>query len=83
MTIALRTVVLAVQSAHCGTCRLRILEALTLPGVVQAEVDLRSREATVLFDPAGTNEAAIAGALAAAGHPPAGAGGRSRCPQGL
>lgn len=70
MTSALQTVVLTVPSAHCATCRLRILDALGLPGIAQADVDLRTREATVLFDPGETSAAAIVAALVAAGHPP-------------
>lgn len=66
----MRTVVLVVPSAHCAMCRSAILEVLRLPGIAEADVDLRTREATVLFDPARTTEWAIHAALAAAGHPP-------------
>lgn len=66
----MRTVVLVLPSAHCATCRLAILDSLRLAGVLEAEVDLRTREATVVFDPSETSPEAIAAALNAAGHPP-------------
>jgi periplasmic mercuric ion binding protein len=65
------TVVLKIPTADCATCRLAILRALdSLGGMVEADVDLRTRQATVRFDPARTDAAEIAGALTAAGHPP-------------
>lgn len=60
-------------TATCGSCRATIKETLGgLTGISKADLDLRTRKTTVVFDPAVINRSSVSAALADAGYPPEG-----------
>jgi mercuric ion binding protein len=62
---------LELPNVHCAACRAAIIETLEdLDGIARATVDPRTRRATVVYDPAASDAAAITVALTAAGYPP-------------
>lgn len=65
-----KTVVLSVPGMTCAACPITVKVALTkLPGVSKADVSYEKRQATVFFDDAKTNTAALTRATANAGYP--------------
>lgn len=61
--------VLAIEGMHCGSCVALIQETLMEDlGVVRAEVDLESGQATVVYDPTQHQVADLCDAVAAAGY---------------
>ena len=65
-----QTAVLDVQNMSCPMCPLTVTKALQkVPGVADAKVDFEHKTATVKFDPAKTNLAALAKATTDAGYP--------------
>lgn len=67
---ALTEVSFDVPDMTCALCPLTVKTAMSgVEGVQSVEVDFDSRSATVTFDPALTNAAAIAEASAQAGYP--------------
>lgn len=65
-----KTVVLSVPGMTCAACPITVKRALTkTPGVSKAEVSYEKRQATVFFDDAKTNTAALTRATANAGYP--------------
>jgi mercuric ion binding protein len=65
-----RTSVLDIQNMTCPTCSITIRRALeNLPGVIDARVDYNHKTATVRYDPAKTNGAALEKATTNAGFP--------------
>ena len=65
-----QTAVLDVQNMSCPMCPLTVTKALQkVPGVADAKVDFDHKTATVKFDPAKTNTAALAKATTDAGYP--------------
>ena len=59
-----------VPDMTCALCPVTVKAAMSgVEGVQSVEVDFDSRSATVIFDPALTNAAAIAEASAQAGYP--------------
>lgn len=66
----LTEVVFDVPGMTCALCPLTVKTAMSaVEGVQSVEVDFDARSATVIFDPALTNPAAIADASALAGYP--------------
>ena len=64
------TVILSVPSMDCPVCPITVKAALTkVKGVSQAEVNFNKRQATVTFDDAKTNTAALTQATKNAGYP--------------
>ena len=64
------TVILSVPSMDCPVCPITVKAALTkVKGVSQAEVNFNKRQATVTFDDAKTNTAALTQATRNAGYP--------------
>jgi copper chaperone len=64
----METTVLKVTGMSCGGCVKSVTKVLTeLPGVAKAEVTLTPGAATVDFDPAQVDRAAMAQAIADAG----------------
>lgn len=65
-----KTVTLSVPGMTCAACPITVKVALTkIPGVSKADVSYEKRQATVLFDDAKTNTAALTRATADAGYP--------------
>lgn len=65
-----QTVVLDVPGMTCQFCPITIRKALEkVPGVIEAKADYETKSATVVFDPAKTNVAALTAATANAGYP--------------
>lgn len=65
-----KTVVLDVPGMTCKFCPITIRKALEkVPGVIDAKSDYESKTATVVFDPAQTDVAALTAATANAGYP--------------
>ena len=64
------TVILSVPSMDCPVCPITVKTALTkVKGVSQADVSFDKRQATVTFDDAKTNAAALTQATKDAGYP--------------
>lgn len=64
------TVILSVPSMDCPVCPITVKAALTkVAGVSQAEIVFAKRQATVTFDDAKTNAAALTQATKDAGYP--------------
>lgn len=65
-----QTAVLDVQNLTCSLCPVTVKKALQkVPGVEDAKVDFDHKTATVKFDPAKANTAALAKATTDAGFP--------------
>ena len=65
-----QTVVLDVQNMTCELCPITVKKALDkVPGVAATKIDLATRTASVKFDPARTNVAALVKATTNAGYP--------------
>ena len=65
----METTVLKVTGMTCGGCVRSVSNVLqALPGVASAEVSLENSEATVTFDPAVSNKAALRKAVEDAGY---------------
>ncbi len=65
-----QTVTLAVPDMNCAVCPITVKKALLkVAGVKAVQVDLDSRKATVSFDNAKTNVAALTHATTEAGYP--------------
>jgi len=65
-----KTVTLSVPSMYCPVCPITVRKALSqVPGVARATVDFDKRQATVTFDDARTDVAALTRATANAGFP--------------
>ena len=64
------TVILSVPTMDCPVCPITVKAALTkVKGVSRAEVSFDKRQATVTFDDAKTNAAALTQAIKDAGYP--------------
>lgn len=64
------TVVLDVQNMTCELCPITVKKALdNVPGVAVAKIDFTKKTATVKFDPARANVAALVKATTDAGYP--------------
>lgn len=67
---AVQTVTLSVPTMNCPVCPITVKTALTnVAGVSKAEVNFDKRQATVTFDDAKTNIAALTQATTNAGYP--------------
>ena len=67
---AVQTVTLSVPSMDCPVCPITVKKALmNVAGVSKAEINFDKRQATVTFDDAKTNVAALTQAIAHAGYP--------------
>jgi mercuric ion binding protein len=64
------TVILSLPSMDCPACPITVKAALNkVKGVSQAQVSIDKRQATVIFDDAQTNTAALTQATKNAGYP--------------
>lgn len=67
---AMKTVTLSVPTMDCPVCPITVKKALTgVDGVSKAEINFDKRLATVTFDDAKTNVAALTKATTHAGYP--------------
>ncbi len=67
---AVQTVTLSVPTMDCPVCPITVKKALTnMAGVSKAEVNFDKRQATVTFDDAKANVAALTQATTHAGYP--------------
>ena len=65
-----RTVVLEVQNMTCPVCPITVKKSLEqVPGVMDANIDLDNKTATVTFDPDKATAAALIRATTEAGYP--------------
>jgi Cu+-exporting ATPase len=65
------TLVLDTPTATCGSCKAHIQEEMDdVAGVESADLDIRTRRTTVVFDPTQLDEAAVRAAISDAGYPP-------------
>ncbi|MFU8813843.1 MAG: heavy-metal-associated domain-containing protein [Pseudomonadales bacterium] len=65
----------AIENMTCALCPVTVRKAIEgVSGVTSVSVDLEDRTATVVFDPAVTDRAAISAASTTAGYPAAAAG---------
>ncbi|HQS41735.1 MULTISPECIES: mercury resistance system periplasmic binding protein MerP [unclassified Polaromonas] len=65
-----KMVTLSVPGMTCAACPITVKVALTkIPGVSKADVSYEKRQATVFFDDAKTNSAALTRVTADAGYP--------------
>jgi mercuric ion binding protein len=65
-----RTVKLAVDKMHCGSCPLTVSKAIqNVKGVKSAKVDYKTQTAVVVFDDATVTVEAITAASTNAGYP--------------
>ena len=65
-----RTVTFAVDNMTCASCPYIVKSSMAaVPGVAKVAVSLQAKTATVIFDDAKTNPAAIAAASMNAGYP--------------
>jgi mercuric ion binding protein len=65
-----QTAILDVQNMTCGLCPITVSKALQkVPGVSDAKVDFEGKTATVQFDPAKADVAALVKATTEAGFP--------------
>lgn len=66
----MQTVTLNTPTANCGSCRAHIQEVMEeVNGVSEAELDVRSRQTTVKFDPEVIDYEGISALMAEAGYP--------------
>jgi len=67
---AQKTVTLSVPTMYCEVCPITVKKALSkVPGVSEAKVDFKTRQATVTFDDAKTSVQALTRATKDAGYP--------------
>lgn len=67
---ASKTVTLSVPTMYCAVCPITVKKALTkVPGVIQADVSLDKRQATVTFNDSRTSVDALTDATFDAGYP--------------
>jgi len=67
---ATKTVTLAVENMTCAACPITVRKALEkVPGVTRAKVDLDTKTATVMFNPARTKVEDLTWATTEAGYP--------------
>ncbi len=67
---ALHSATLAIDGMTCGACSVTVRTAAKkLAGVAEVEVDVDAGQATVRFDPARVDAAAVAKAITDAGYP--------------
>lgn len=67
---ASQSAVLDVQNMTCSLCTVTVKKALqNVPGVEDAKIDVEHKTATVKYDSAKTNTAALVKATTAAGYP--------------
>jgi mercuric ion binding protein len=65
-----KTVVFVIDNMTCALCPVTVKSAMeSVEGVHSVEVDFEARSATVIFDTAETNAAAVATASTNAGYP--------------
>jgi mercuric ion binding protein len=65
-----KTVTLAIPTMDCPVCPITVKKALSqVPGVSRAEVNFKTRQATVTYDDAKTNVAALTNSTKNAGYP--------------
>jgi mercuric ion binding protein len=65
-----RTATLEVANMDCAVCPITVRKALEkVPGVASAKVDLKSKSAVVVFDPARASPEALTRATTDAGYP--------------
>ncbi len=65
-----RTITFAVDNMFCASCPYIVKSSMAaVPGVAKVAVSLQAKTATVIFDDAKTNPAAIAAASMNAGYP--------------
>ena len=65
-----KTVTLAIPSMDCPVCPITVKKALSqVPGVSQAEVDFKKRQAVVTYDDAKSNISALTESTKNAGYP--------------
>ncbi len=65
-----RTITFAVDNMFCASCPYIVTSSMAaVPGVAKVAVSLQAKTATVIFDDAKTNPAAIAAASMNAGYP--------------
>jgi len=65
-----RTITFAVDNMSCASCPYIVKSSMAaVPGVAKVAVSLQAKTATVIFDDAKTNPAAIAAASMNAGYP--------------
>jgi len=70
VTAAQKTVTLSVPTMYCEVCPITVKKALSkVPGVSQAKVDFKTRQAIVTFDDAKTSVQALTSATKDAGYP--------------
>lgn len=72
---SLQSATFAIENMTCALCPVTVRKALeSVSGVKSVSVDFENKIATVLFDPAVTDRAAIAAASTDAGYPAAATG---------
>jgi len=65
-----RTITFAIDNMFCASCPYIVKSSMAaVPGVAKVAVSLQAKTATVIFDDAKTNPAAIAAASMNAGYP--------------
>ena len=65
-----KKVILAIPTMDCPVCPITVKKALLqVPGVSQTEVDFKKRQASVTYDDAKTNVAALTESTKNAGYP--------------
>jgi copper chaperone CopZ len=66
----METITLNTPTATCGSCRARIREVMEeVTGVTDADLDVRTRQTTVVYDPAVIDQDRIAKLITEAGYP--------------
>jgi copper chaperone CopZ len=69
--MATETIDYPTPTATCGGCRDRIARAFSqIDGVVSAALDLKTKRATIVFDPARIDPRELTAVLTDAGYPP-------------
>ncbi|WP_375199138.1 heavy-metal-associated domain-containing protein [Cupriavidus metallidurans] len=75
-TVESQSETFAIENMTCALCPVTVRKAMEgVAGVKSVKIDFENKTATVLFDPAVTDRAAIAAASTRAGYPAAAAGG--------
>jgi copper chaperone CopZ len=66
----METIRLNTPTATCGSCRAHIREVMEeVSGVTEADLDVRTRQTTVVYDPALIDQDKIAQLITEAGYP--------------